>query len=207
MNYAIIPAAGRSSRLGRGKALLPLGGATVIDVLTARLCRGGIDSTTVVVASGDDRLLAHCAAAGTQVVVNHHPESGMLPSIQLGHEALGSALADADIVLVCPVDYPAVQPETVRRILTALSELEAEAVVPSTGGRRGHPLALSAPTSAAMHELDAAMHELDAEIGLRQLLRRVAALEIEVDDPGIHRDLDTWSDYAELAARLARETR
>ncbi|MCZ6727119.1 MAG: NTP transferase domain-containing protein, partial [Acidobacteria bacterium] len=174
------------------------GGATVIDVLTGRLCRGGIDSTTVVVAAGDDHLLAHCAAAGVQVIVNHHPESGMLPSIQLGHRALGGALADDDIVLVCPVDYPAVRPETVRRILTALSELEAEAVVPSTGGRRGHPLALSAPTSSAIHELDAA-------IGLRQLLRRVAALEIEVDDPAIHRDLDTWSDYADLVAQLARE--
>ena len=48
------------------------------------------------------------------------------------------------------------------------------------------------------------MHALDAEIGLRQLLRRVTTLEIAVDDPGIHRDLDTWSDYLDLVTLLAQ---
>ena len=195
MNYAIIPAAGRSSRLGRSKALLPLGEAPVIDVLTGRLRRGGIDSTTVIVAAGDDRLLEHCAAICTQVVVNHQPESGMLCSIQLGHQAFASTLGDEDIVLVCPVDYPAVSSETIHRILSGLAQAKAEAVVPSSSGRRGHPLALSAPTSATVHELN-------PTIGLRQLLRRVTALEIEVDDAGIHRDLDTCADYIELVTLL-----
>jgi CTP:molybdopterin cytidylyltransferase MocA len=196
VNYAIIPAAGRSSRLGRGKALLPIGGAPVIDVLIASLRRGGIDSTTVVVSAGDGHLLDHCADISTQAVTNHHPESGMLSSIQLGHQAFAGALGEGDIVLVCPVDYPAVRSETVHRILSRIAEAKADAVVPSSGGRRGHPLALSATTSAAMHELN-------PTIGLRQLLRRVTALEVEVDDPGIHRDLDTWSDYIELVTLLA----
>lgn len=191
MNYGIVPAAGRSSRLGRNKALLPLGNSLVLDRLVGALRRGGTDRLVVVAAEGDEELQKHCASRGLPAAVNRRPELGMLSSIHCGLRDLESDLAAADTLLICPVDYPAIEGRTVRRLIAGISTGDRPLAVPIRQGRRGHPLALRA-------SLAAALGALDLDRGLRQLLELYPSNAVEVRDPGIHQDLDTWVDYETL---------
>ena len=50
MTFAIIPAAGHSTRMGRPKLSLPLGERTVLEHVIAALRQGGVDHVLVVVA-------------------------------------------------------------------------------------------------------------------------------------------------------------
>jgi len=43
MTFAVVPAAGRSSRMGRSKLALPLGDSTVLQVVVETLRNGGAD--------------------------------------------------------------------------------------------------------------------------------------------------------------------
>lgn len=197
MNYGIVPAAGRSSRLGRNKALLPLGDSVVLDRLVATLRRGGTDRIVVVAAEGDAALQRHCADRDMPVAVNRSPELGMLSSILCGLRHIESDLAAAQTLVICPVDYPAIESRTVRQLIAGISTGDRPLAVPVRRGRRGHPLALRS-------SLASALGALDLDRGLRQLLKIYPSQAVEVRDRGIHQDLDTWTDYEALNDWLGR---
>lgn len=222
MALAVVPAAGRSRRMGRPKLLLPFGEGTVLGATLAALAGGGARRIAVVARLGDRRLTGWLAgpaveelgqrlsggrAAGAgelpEIVTafNPDPERGMLSSVLAGLDALvgaGGALRPEAPLLVCPADLPALSPETVAAVLAALASSSAGTppglAVPVHGGRRGHPLAI-AP------RLVPEIPELDPAVGLRQLLDRhpEEVVEVPVDDPGSVRDVDTPTDYEDLA--------
>lgn len=195
---AVIPAAGRSRRMGRPKPLLPFGDTTVLGAVAAALAGGGAREV-VVVAAPDDRALArHATRLGLACAVNPDPSRGMLSSVLAGIEALGGAAALArrgEPLLVCPADLPALAPATVRAVLDALAAGAALAL-PVHRGRRGHPLGIAPRLAAEIATLDLAA-------GLRQLLDRHPGelAEIPVDDPGAVDDVDTPDDYRRLRGR------
>lgn len=193
MNFAVVPAAGRSSRLGRAKALLPFGPSVVLDTVVETLRGGGVDRLVVVVAPGEDRLLDHCAHARLGSTVNPRVADGMLSSIRHGLGSLSSELTESDTVTICPVDFPALRAATVTALIAGLRASPQRIAVPRFRGRRGHPLVLSA-------DLVPEVRSLALADGLRALLDLHPHLEVEVEDPGVRHDLDTWLDYAELTA-------
>ena len=188
MNFAVVPAAGRSTRLGRPKALLPFGNSCVLDAVLTTLESSGIERLVVVVAPGEDRLIAHCEAGGYPIAVNERVAEGMLASYQCGLESLDDHLAPTDALTLCPMDFPTLRVATVEALLACLHTSTEGIVVPRFEGRRGHPLVLSAALVS-----DIERHDLDE--GLRGLLGLHPYRQLEVDDPGVHRDLDTWMDY------------
>jgi CTP:molybdopterin cytidylyltransferase MocA len=193
VNFAVVPAAGRASRLGRPKALLPFAGSIVLEALIGNLREGGIDRILVVAAAGDDALAQYCRRNDLDLAVNDHPELGMLSSVRCGAESLASALASGGSLVVCPVDFPMIRAATVRTLLLALERSTLTVAVPTFQGRRGHPLLMGA-------ELAARVRDLDPTVGLRALLDRYPCTEVEVADPYVLKDLDTWRDYAELVS-------
>ena len=90
MIAAIVPAAGRSQRMGRPKLILPVGGETVIARVVAALVAGGAEPVLVVVppasASGAIILAEEAERAGAVVVVA--PER---PADMRGRSSWGSA--------------------------------------------------------------------------------------------------------------------
>jgi molybdenum cofactor cytidylyltransferase len=220
---AIVPAAGRSRRMGRPKLLLPFAGeangagagGTVIGATLAALAAGGAGRIAVVTRAGDRPLRAWlrgqaaaeiarrtggAAGAGPELValVNPHPERGMLSSIVIGLEALGGPGAGGgpQPLLVCPADLPELAPATVAAVLDGLAATDAGLAVPVHAGRRGHPLAIAAGLAAEIPGLDPA-------VGLRQLVERHPdrLAEVPAADPGCVRDLDTEEDYRRLRGR------
>lgn len=196
MPVAILPAAGRSARMGRPKLLLPFDDTTVVGAVVRCLRNAGVERLVLVVAPGDQELAQWAREEGLKVTVNPVPGRGMLSSILEGLAALGGAESLARqgrVLLVCPADLPAVKSATVRHLLIQMKDREAALAVPTYEGRRGHPLAIGPP-------LIAELLSLDPEVGLRQLLHRHPGkiLEIPVDDPGVISDIDTPEDYSRL---------
>ena len=194
---AVVPAAGRSRRMGRPKLLLPYRGSTVVGSLVAALAAGGVGEVVLVVASDRGSLARWGRAAGLTVAVNPDPSRGMLSSVRVGIAALGGAVALSPRgapLLVAPGDLPALRPATVAALLRSFAATAAPLAVPVHRGRRGHPLLISP-------RLIAEIDRLDPAVGLRQLLARHPGelLRVEVDDPGVLHDVDTSEDYRRLA--------
>ena len=192
----VILAAGESSRMGTDKALLPYDDTTFVEhLLGFFLAR--VSPVVVVLGYNAARIAAAVAPRpGLQVVVNQDYALGQLSSLQTGLRALP---ADAPAVLVTLVDHPAVRESTLDAILARAS---APLAVPRHQGRRGHPVLFS---RRLIEELLA----LPPTASAKQVVHahRDETILVEVDDPGILRDIDTPEDYRELepASRAHRD--
>jgi molybdenum cofactor cytidylyltransferase len=181
---AIVPAAGRSSRFGGAKLLADIDGVRLIDRTIACLLDAGLERV-VVVAGRRDALdaarLVHDARVS--VVVNVDPSRGMFSSIQAG-----IAAGIGEVYLVLPADMPFVRAATVKAVLGRAREA-GSVVVPVFGGRRGHPIVVPA-------ELRAHVLAADPSSTLKNVLFASDApqIEVDVDDPGITRDVDVPND-------------
>ena len=191
----IVLAAGQSTRMGHPKALLPCPptGRTFVTQIIHVLREGGLPTIAVVGRVHDHDLRREVAAAAPAVsyVENPSPELGQLSSLLAGlafAEAQGTAG-----VLVLPVDMPLIRPDTVRAALDAFAAT-AEPVLRATyRGRHGHPVIFGADVFAALRSADPAT---GARAVLHQDPSRVRNLE--VDDPGVLRDIDWPTDYRGL---------
>lgn len=131
--------------------------------------------------------MAHLEGEGVEWILNPRYPEGMLASIQAGAAA---APDDAEWLLVALGDQPSLQPSTVRLLLAAAGNGDAGILVPSYGGRRGHPLLIHARYRGEIAELDPA-------VGLRELLRRHpnAVRHVDVEDDRVLSDMDTPEEY------------
>ena len=119
------------------------------------------------------------------------PEPGldMFASLVIG---LGRLVEHPDwrIVAVLPVDHPLVRPSTV----TALANATARAAIPSFNGKHGHPVCLARSVVETIVE-----GKLTGPT-LREILRSLDAVDVDVDDPGVITNCNTPE---ALAAALA----
>ena len=194
MVVGIVLAAGASSRMGRPKALLPLGDDVFVTRVCATLQEAGLDDVVVVAGAERAAIGAAIAAAGlrARVVENPRREQGQLSSV-----LAGLAVADrpgVGAVLVHLVDVPLVRVATVRAVMDAFSRTQAPVVRPVAGGRHGHPVLFARRVFDELRRADPA-------IGAKAVVRAHAAsaCDVPVDDQGACRDFDTPGDLAELA--------
>src|SRR4051812_37701887 len=134
----VVLAAGRSARMGSPKALLDfLGLPFSVRILEALEV---LEVKTRVAVLGPDapRIQPVLAGHDCMIVENPEPETGQIASLRLAIRALEPLQPSA--ILVWPVDLPHVRVTTVERVLEAHRRTQAVAVVPSFGGRRGHPV-------------------------------------------------------------------
>jgi molybdenum cofactor cytidylyltransferase len=179
----VILAAGRSSRMGRDKALLPYGDSTFLGSLIDAF-RGRLDPVVVVL--GHNAEAIRPAAAGAQVVLNEQYDRGMLSSLQTGLRALPEDIDGAAFTLV---DHPGLRPETLALLIQTLQESARPLVLPTYKSERGHPAVIS---RAVMDELLA----LPADASPKPVLRAQypQAIFVEVDDPSVIADIDRPED-------------
>ena len=181
--------------MGRPKALLrpPSASETFVARVVRTLREGGLADVVVVCRPDDHELREHLAQLRPEpaAVVNPQPERGQLSSLLAGiayAEAQG-----ADAVVVLPVDIPQVQPRSVAAVLRALRTGSTPIVRATHGGRHGHPVAFRATIFSELRDADPG---LGARAVLRSSPGRVE--NVEVDDPGVLRDVDLPEDYERL---------
>ena len=137
---AIILAAGKSTRMGRLKAALPVSDTeTFLTQLVRTFHSAGVEYVTVVLGYEADRLRTDLSRVGLapRLVVNDRFEAGQLSSLLAGLEAVDGPQVEA--ILMMLVDAPLVSAETVRAVLERYQATRAPIVRPVRGAEHGHP--------------------------------------------------------------------
>lgn len=183
---AIVPAAGSAERFGGRKLLATIEGEPLLDHTIRALLDGGVSEVIVVVGTDARADLERDVNAlndpRVRPVENPDPSRGMFSSIQEG-----ARTANGDALLVLPGDMPYVRPETVRLMLDRF-QLERAIVSPRFDGKRGHPVVMpmTLRDEIVATPADANLHEV--------LKRHADRVDVDVDDPGIVRDVDRPED-------------
>jgi molybdenum cofactor cytidylyltransferase len=180
----ILLAAGASTRFKANKLLHPLPDGTPIAVAAARNLREALDRVVAVVRPGVPELARALSGAGVEVTICPDAAAGMGHS--LAHAIALTSHAGGWIVALA--DMPFVAPDTIRRVSETLQD-GADLAAPAYRGERGHPVGF-----AATYREDLAA--LTGDAGAREVLGRDRARMrvVEVDDPGVLRDIDTPED-------------
>lgn len=196
MIFAVVPAAGLGSRMGRPKLSLPLGGGTVLGRVVAALREGGIDEVLTVVGPHDLGLAALAEAAGASVLRLPEATADMRATVEQGLRLLEERFHPRpdDAWLMAPADHPMLDAEAVRRLLAAHAARPSHSIfVPVHEGRRGHPTLI-----AWRHVSGIRAHP--AGKGINDYLRSQKEHILEVPAPGaaVLWDLDTPEDYERM---------
>jgi molybdenum cofactor cytidylyltransferase len=177
--------------MGRPKALLPAPGCaeTFLDRLIGMLAA---HCAPVIVVLGHDagRIRAGLARQSEAMfAVNRDYQRGQLSSLQCG---LAAVPADAAGALFTPVDLPLVLPETIARLAEAFKR-QPVLLIPRYQGRRGHPVCCA-------REIIPEFLDLPDGAQARDVIHRHTARTcyVDVDDPGILRDIDDPLAYHSL---------
>jgi molybdenum cofactor cytidylyltransferase len=198
-SVAIIPAAGRSARMGEHKLLLPWGKGTVIEAVLAAWQASGVNRVVVVARADDRELLDVCGRAGAEVVAADPPPPDMKASVWCGlsHVLDTSPHGLPEAWLLAPADMPTLDPAVIDRLLVTSRDHLGEILVPVHDGRQGHPVLL--PWSLADQ-----VPALGADEGINALLARHKPHLVECAATAIPADLDTPDDYRRLKDRYDR---
>jgi len=185
---AVVLSAGESRRMGRPKALLPVGERFFLERIVNALEKTKVNKIIVVLGHNAAELEEKIHHLPVTILVNPDYSQGQLSSLIVALRALEKEKLDA--ILLHLVDHPFLNAELVNRMIDRFYESRKLIVVPTYKGRRGHPVIFSRPLFG---ELLAA--PLDR--GAKSVVRAHAAetLEIETDDEGITLDIDTPEDY------------
>lgn len=187
---AIVLAAGRSSRMGTHKLLLPLGGRPLIAHATASACASRAESVVIVVGHEAARVRAALPPDRYTVVKNPDYAEGMATSLRAGLAAVPASCCGALIVLG---DQPLQSAELLNRLIDAATTAPDHIVVATYDGRRGNPVCFP---RRYFPELKA----VTGDEGGRTVLRRHAAevVAVECGDLAPNLDADTRADFARL---------
>jgi molybdenum cofactor cytidylyltransferase len=183
----ILLAAGRGRRFdpsgAQDKLLQILPDGVAVVVASARHLLAILPRVIAVVPPADRGVAAALRALGCEVTVCPGADTGMGAS--LAH-AVAASLPEAQAWVIALGDMPFVQPATIQSLCDALDG-GADIAAPVFQGQRGNPVAFS-----AVHR--DALLALAGDEGARRIVRGSVAVEVDVDDPGILRDVDTRAD-------------
>lgn len=189
---AILLAAGKSSRMGSCKQLLPLGNCTVLDRCLDTLIAAGIAEIVVVVSAADTEVAQAAQRHPVRIAINPDPDGDMASSVLTGRDALPATISG---VIVAPGDYPLVLSATIIHLMQAHTKHPERIIIPCHSGQRGHPLLF--PRTV--------LDKLAAGMILRDLVQSAPdrVLLREVTDPGILQDMDTPEDFQKIRELIA----
>jgi len=176
---AVILAAGLSTRAGRWKMALPLGDRTVLQRCVESIYHS-VRRIWVVTGWQAQRVegLLH-GYSKVELVSNPNYRQGMFSSVQAG-----LAHVQASHAFLTPGDYAFISPAVYDQML----RIQAEIVIPTYCGKKGHPVLLG---QMAIAEILA----LPSDAILRDYISERGFVTVAVDAPGILLDIDTPQDY------------
>ena len=185
--WAIVLAAGASTRMKKQKLLLPFNGKTMIETVIQNIMTVLGNNILVVLGSHREEIGEQINKLPVKTCVNEKFPDGMLSSVICGFRALPE---NAEAALVFLGDQPQIPAEVTRLVLKTWQHSGKGIIIPATSGKRGHPVLIETKYKTEIERLD-------PEKGLRQLMKKFKddVKEIECNLPDILRDIDTPDDY------------
>lgn len=190
----VVLAAGRSARFGSGNKLLaPVDGTAVVRHVAETACESSL--LEVVAVLGYESAAVAETLDGLSLSVRHNDDyaAGQSTSVRHGVESAHEAGWDAALFLLG--DMPFLRAETIEQLLDAYRSGPATVVVPEYGGTRGNPVLFDRRHFEALASVS-------GDRGGRDVIEASERTAfVPVDDPGVHRDIDTDADLAAFTDR------
>ncbi|MBP1744946.1 MAG: metal dependent phosphohydrolase [Firmicutes bacterium] len=136
----VILAAGLSSRMGRLKALLEIGGEKAIVRLIDANIKAGITDIVVVLGYKSGEIAKYIDRKNVKCVINEDYMTGMFSSVQKGAAQISPGSAG---FMLMPVDIPLIKVNTIRELAEFFSRGSCDIALPYFGERKGHPPVIS----------------------------------------------------------------
>jgi molybdenum cofactor cytidylyltransferase len=183
---AVILAAGESRRMGHSKALLEHeGGKSFLQSIASTFGKAGCSILAVL---GKDAEAVREQHPSLHAVENARWSDSQFSSVKAG---LDAALEEgAEVILLHPVDMPAVRATTLKSLLKALGD-SVEGLRPEFEGAPGYPLLLSRASAERLRETT-------GEVQLEGAVRGLQLRRIPVKDPGVIVNINTPETYERL---------
>jgi len=188
--FAIVLAAGPSTRFGSPKQLVRVAGRPLLHTAVTRAAEVTGNALIVVLGAGAAELAPLLRHSPGTIVVNHEWREGLASSIRAGIARLPASCAAALLLLA---DQAAVSADDLKRLAGTWRKQPHYIAAARYAGHTGVPAIF--PRSAFRD-----LAELRGDSGARTLLRRNAARVVRVPMPSAAVDLDTPEDLLSLAA-------
>jgi molybdenum cofactor cytidylyltransferase len=188
----IVLAAGGSTRLGRPKQLLDLGGRPLLRRTLDRALASSLDPVLVVLGHRAAEIASALGDHEARIVVNPGYAAGQATSVVAGIAALPANVAAAMLLLG---DQPGVTPGVIDAVTAAWRADPAPLAAPVYGGSLGNPILFR-------RDLFPDLLRLTGDQGARAIVRARADVVLRVPVPlnAPPPDVDTEGDYAALLA-------
>ncbi|MDO8927624.1 MAG: nucleotidyltransferase family protein [Bacteroidota bacterium] len=192
--WAIVLAAGMSTRMGTQKLLLPFAGMTIIEKVVENILNSGIENIMVVLGANRAEIEAVLEFWPVQTIRNENFREGMHTSVISGVNALPE---NAKAVMIFLGDQPFIPVYVSVKVVEAWKDSGKGIVIPLFSGKRGHP---------PLYDLKLRQEilDLDPAVGLRSVAQKFLdeILEVETFCPEIVRDIDTREDYSNELGKM-----
>ena len=190
--YAIILAAGESSRLGSPKQLLPFKTKTLISHITETVATVFDDRFRIVLGAHRNLIEHEIADYKAFIIVNDHWQSGLASSIHTGIQSVQDV---AQAVMIILADQALITQTHLTMLLTHWQKNPGSRIASTYDSISGVPAIF--PKCDFSELLD-----LSGDKGARQLLNQEHNI-IQVSIPEAAVDIDTQNDYKKLISHRA----
>ncbi len=191
---AVILAAGSSTRMGRNKLLLDLGGETLVRRAARAALGAGVDQVVVVLGHEEPRVRAELDGLACTPIVNPDHAEGAGTSVRTGVRHVAAA---ADAIVVVLADMPFVTTEMIATLVERYRDTRAPLVVSHYGD-------VQAPPTLYDRALFDELLAIPGERCAKQVVRRHEQVAVVVAWPeSALRDIDVPADYEGARADLA----
>jgi molybdenum cofactor cytidylyltransferase len=193
---AIILSAGRSSRMGKFKPLLPVEHKTVLEQVVDTFLHAGLRDIRVVLGYRARDVMDTLNHLPVCWCINEDYQSEMFNSVKRG---VGNLSHDTEAFFIQPVDIPLVRPETLQLLMGVAVKETHQIVYPTFLGKRGHPPLIP-------RQYAGELRQWTGDGGLKGFLEQYdpVSLDIPVFDEGILMDMDTPGQYGRIVARYEK---
>jgi molybdenum cofactor cytidylyltransferase len=183
----IVLAAGRSSRMGAHKLLLPLGEAPVIVRSVRRALASGLRPVVVVIGHGGEQVRAALATQPVTITLNPQYHEGIASSLRSGVGAVDGAVSGAVITLG---DQPLLPAAHLAALAAHARQSGAAIVATRYPDHRGSPIYFA-------RQAFAELLRLTGDQGARSLMSSgtYGVVYLPLQSPDAALDVDTPADY------------
>ncbi|AFY47560.1 putative MobA-like protein [Nostoc sp. PCC 7524] len=184
-NFALILAAGKSTRMGTCKTSLPWGGKTLLTYQIEQWLSIGFTPVVVLGLHNADR--QKDCLVGSLTVINPHSHAGKTTSILTGLEHIPP---DLEILAISAVDQPR-ESDIYQRLVQTHQDNSALITAPTYQGKMGHPLLFGNRMRSHLTNIQ------EATLGLRHIIQEFYSVihKVEFDHPAVLLDINTPDVY------------
>lgn len=183
--YTIIPAAGKSKRMGTNKYLLPINNKSMIRCIIDNLLNANLTHIYLVLSENSPIYNEVADYHNINILINNLDSSEMADSIKIALKNI--KMTDDDGVLIMLADMPFIKKDTLIQLTKHFFLHKNHIIIPLYKGRKGHPIIIPSKI----------IYELFFANTLRDVIKNneSSIFYLDVNDKAILMDLDTIEDY------------